>query len=388
LYDITNVLEGIGLIKKRSKNTIAWLGTESAAAVVAAASAELLGSSSQGVQSGRDSMEEITQTCQSLETELNELHQQMHSLEVWIDMLRTSLLTDEKYLFVTVHDLMVHLEDVKKMYDEKKLGVDPTTAGMIDTAASATTTATKHVQIMATKSGGSNNKLTSFMTATALTRHATDMLTSPEGLLTMVIQAPVGASVEIPVAAKKSNQGSSSIIISCRPTAMFQAAMNNRSFHYTPYGSTPMAIASVYQGNRGGLATVMNDEKEVDGKTSMAGKKRARTVTLPSSSSTVPKNHPQSLTDVDPSQVIESKSHHIQSLTLFTTKYDLSDKVCKLNSEPYQVDIKTVKAKKPLLVDPVTLNHGETDMHEDYAFYLQAEEGITDYYLKEEGEGV
>jgi transcription factor E2F3 len=81
IYDITNVLEGVGLIEKRSKNTVAWKGSEA-----------LLGPTID--PAAKASIDQV-------KAELREITKEAEQLDLWIEMLgRTqvvsqSVTTDE-----------------------------------------------------------------------------------------------------------------------------------------------------------------------------------------------------------------------------------------------------------------------------------------------------
>ena len=391
LYDITNVLEGIGLIRKRSKNTVAWCGTESAAALLKNASFVDQGGGGDTITSSFNQP-----SYPSLENDLNILHEELSSLEVWIFMLRSTIWKDEEYLFVTVNDLIYHLETIKKNQEDKKqVGISEPSSSFAVAHATAVTSihANKETHEMNTKLSEGNNKYAPYIGKTALTRQALDLLSSPEGLLSLVIHAPMGASLEIPVAAKKNKNPTdvASLIISCQPTTMFQTAMNTRSFHYTPTGSTASAIATIYQEPRkGGVGFLGTKRKEEP--TIFSSKKRARNVTIPSSSSTAAatKNRPSLtksssfVTSVENDDELDTNSykHHIDNLTYFITKYDSIEKACTLTVEPTRLDIIDVEAlKKP--IDPTSLLAFAgtlTDADKIYEFYLQEEEGICDFF--------
>jgi hypothetical protein len=81
IYDVTNVLEGVGLIEKRSKNTVAWKGSEL-----------LLGSSFSSA---------AKQRINEIRDEISDLHSQEASLDQWMVQLQKLPLSGEGQMVST-----------------------------------------------------------------------------------------------------------------------------------------------------------------------------------------------------------------------------------------------------------------------------------------------
>lgn len=75
IYDITNVLEGVGLIEKRSKNVIAWRGAENT-------SKELRGDSSQGTNAN------IAEELEKIRDRVGNFYEEDAKLDFWISQLK------------------------------------------------------------------------------------------------------------------------------------------------------------------------------------------------------------------------------------------------------------------------------------------------------------
>lgn len=75
IYDITNVLEGVGLIEKRSKNVIAWRGAEQAAA----------GSGLDSASAG------LSEELEAVRKEVGTLYEEDATLDSWISLLKRSV---------------------------------------------------------------------------------------------------------------------------------------------------------------------------------------------------------------------------------------------------------------------------------------------------------
>jgi transcription factor E2F3 len=91
IYDITNVLEGIGLIEKRSKNMIAWLGAEKAA---------------QGMEAGTGG---VVDELEILRKEMDKHCEEDSKLDTWISKLRDIPICDDDGLYCRSHDIEMAL---------------------------------------------------------------------------------------------------------------------------------------------------------------------------------------------------------------------------------------------------------------------------------------
>jgi hypothetical protein len=91
IYDITNVLEGIGLIEKRSKNMIAWLGAEKAA---------------QGMEAGTGG---VVDELEILRKEMDKHCEEDSKLDTWISKLRDIPICNDDGLYCRSHDIEMAL---------------------------------------------------------------------------------------------------------------------------------------------------------------------------------------------------------------------------------------------------------------------------------------
>jgi len=94
IYDITNVLEGVGLIEKKSKNVIAWKGAENAASQI----------ESGGTSGGSSSRSTVAEELEAIRKEVGRYYEEDAMLDAWIDRLRNP--SRDKALYCTPDDIL------------------------------------------------------------------------------------------------------------------------------------------------------------------------------------------------------------------------------------------------------------------------------------------
>mmetsp|Transcript_17112 Transcript_17112/g.25072 ORF Transcript_17112/g.25072 Transcript_17112/m.25072 type:complete len:433 (+) Transcript_17112:155-1453(+) len=92
IYDITNVLEGVGLIEKRSKNVIAWKGSEPASVTSST------GGNGVGKKGG------VTEELEAMRQEVGTYYEEESLLDMWIATLQ-SMPHPQSDLYATPHDI-------------------------------------------------------------------------------------------------------------------------------------------------------------------------------------------------------------------------------------------------------------------------------------------
>lgn len=92
IYDITNVLEGVGLIEKRSKNVIAWRGAEQAAST----------------SNQESSVSNVAEKLEDVRRNVGQYYEEEAMLDYWISKLRR-LAAEAPHVACSAHDVVAAL---------------------------------------------------------------------------------------------------------------------------------------------------------------------------------------------------------------------------------------------------------------------------------------
>mmetsp|Transcript_12852 Transcript_12852/g.18354 ORF Transcript_12852/g.18354 Transcript_12852/m.18354 type:complete len:309 (-) Transcript_12852:111-1037(-) len=112
IYDITNVLEGIGLIKKQSKNVVAWKGSDNALALMNLSKKDEsheVSSDEEDSEEGTGAEDKLQLQMKSLREETQRYREESVRLDLWINQLKKASF-DRSLLYCTASDIMQNLE--------------------------------------------------------------------------------------------------------------------------------------------------------------------------------------------------------------------------------------------------------------------------------------